>query len=195
MKLGKKKEIDIRTLWKHEANDFTKWLAQEENLYLLSESLDLNLSLIERERSVGDFKCDIFCEDEDLEKNVIIENQLTQTNHDHLGKIITYASGLKASIVIWIVQNARAEHISAISWLNEKTDEDILFFLVELHAYTIDDSLPTIDFKIIEKPKEFNKKIKISNSLTKSELNIRQSEFWKKLNEYLGSKKRVEVLV
>lgn len=189
MKLGKKSEIDIRRIWKHEANDFTTWLA--ENLGELSESLDLNLSLVEREKNIGDFKCDLFCKDDYTDTNVIIENQLEQSNHDHLGKIITYASGLKASIIIWIVKRARPEHISAIAWLNESTDENISFFLIELHAFVIDNSSPAAEFKIVEQPKEFNKSIKRLSNVTKSDLNWKQLEFWKRFNNALEKHKLI----
>ena len=77
---------------------------------------------------------------------VLIENQLEPTNHDHLGKIITYASGLDAAVVVWIVSSARDEHASAIEWLNKHTDDEISFFLLEVHAYKIGDSEPAPQF-------------------------------------------------
>lgn len=89
-----------------------------------------------------------------------LENQLEQTNHDHLGKIITYASGLDASVVVWIVANARDEHASAIEWLNNHTDDNVSFFLIEIHAYKIGDSAPAPMFKIIKQPNDFVKNVK-----------------------------------
>ena len=45
-KLGKMIRItDLRSVWPHEANDFTKWLAQEENLTLLGDAIDIELGL------------------------------------------------------------------------------------------------------------------------------------------------------
>lgn len=98
MNLGILKELDIRSVWKHEQYDFSAWLAEEENIKLLSDELHLSLTDIETEKFVGNYRCDIICKDELTGKNVLIENQLEPSNHDHLGKIITYASGLDASI-------------------------------------------------------------------------------------------------
>ena len=101
MKLGKLHEVDIRKVWPHEQYDFSKWLAAEENIQELGNVLNLSLTDIETERLVGSYRCDILCRDEITGKVVRIENQLEQTNHDHLGKILTYASGLDASVVVW----------------------------------------------------------------------------------------------
>ena len=121
MKLEKLHEVDIRKVWPHEQYDFSKWLAAEENIQELGNVLNLSLTDIETERLVGSYRCDILCRDEITGKVVLIENQLEQTNHDHLGKILTYASGLDASVVVWVVAAARDEHASAIEWLNKHT--------------------------------------------------------------------------
>ena len=160
MKLGKLKEIDIRTVWAHEQYDFSKWLATEENIKELGDVLNLSLTEIETEKFVGSYRCDIVCKDEITGKSVLIENQLEPTNHDHLGKIITYASGLDASVVVWVVASAREEHASAIEWLNKHTTSDVDFFLIEVHAYTIGDSAPAPMFKVIEQPNDFAKSVK-----------------------------------
>ena len=160
MKLGKLQEIDIKKVWQHEQYDFSKWLASEENIQELGDTLNLSLTDVETEKFVGNYRCDILCKDEITGKVVLIENQLESTNHDHLGKIITYASGLDASVVVWIVSSARQEHASAIEWLNKHTDDDLTFFLVEVHAYKIGDSDPAPQFKIIEQPNDFVKSVK-----------------------------------
>ena len=160
MKLGKLVEVDIRNVWKHEQYDFSKWLASEENINELGDTLNLTLTDVETEKFVGNYRCDILCKDEITGKVVLIENQLEPTNHDHLGKIITYASGLDASVVVWLVASAREEHASAIEWLNKHTDDDVSFFLVEIHAYKIGDSEPAPQFKIIEQPNDFVKSVK-----------------------------------
>lgn len=116
--LGKRVKIeDLHTIWKHEAKDFTPWLAEEENLSLLSEAIGIDIVLEERESEVGDFSVDIFATEESTGRRIVIENQLEDTNHDHLGKIITYASGKDAEVIIWIVKRARDEHKQAIEWL------------------------------------------------------------------------------
>ena len=52
--LGKIERIyDLRTIWPHEANDFTRWLANDENLTLLSDAVGIDIKLEEKESSVG----------------------------------------------------------------------------------------------------------------------------------------------
>jgi len=185
MKLGKLREIDIRKVWAHEQYDFSKWLATEDNIKELGDVLGLSLTNIETEKFVGSYRCDILCQDEITGKTVLIENQLDPTNHDHLGKIITYSSGLDASVVVWIVSEAKAEHASAIEWLNKHTDDGVSFFLIEVHAYTIGDSEPAPQFKIIEQPNDFAKLVKNiakgSGELNKSEAS--RLEFWTMFND------------
>ena len=183
MKLGKLQEIDLRQVWTHEQYDFSKWLATEDNIRELSDTLNLSLTDIETEKFVGNYRCDILCKDELTGKNVLIENQLESTNHEHLGKIITYASGLDASVVIWIVGYARDEHASAIEWLNKHTDDELSFFLVEVHAYKIGNSEPAPMFKIIEQPNDFAKNVKsLSKSTNLNESQSRRLEFWTQFN-------------
>jgi hypothetical protein len=141
---------------------------------------------VETEKFVGNYRCDILCKDEITGKIVLIENQLEPTNHDHLGKIITYASGLDAAVVIWIVSSARDEHASAIEWLNKHTDDDISFFLLEVHAYKIGDSDPAPQFKIIEQPNDFVKTVKsIAKNTELNESQKSRLEFWTQFNEII----------
>jgi hypothetical protein len=185
MAIGRLEEVDLRKIWKNEALDFTRWLAEPENIELLSKELRLNLSDIQIEQNVGNFFCDIICKDTFSEKMVIIENQLEQTNHDHLGKIITYASGLDASFIVWIVKEARDEHASAIQWLNSNIKEGIYFFLVEVKAWKIGDSDPAPKFIIIEQPNDYNKTIRtiVEGEMTESK-KIRL-EFWENFNKVM----------
>ena len=186
MKLGKLTEVDIRKVWAHEQYDFSKWLAGEDNIKELGDTLNLALTDVETEKFVGNYRCDILCKDEITGKVVLIENQLEPTNHDHLGKIITYASGLDAAVVVWIVASAREEHASAIEWLNKHTDEDLAFFLIEVHAYKIGDSDPAPMFKIIEQPNDFAKSVKtISKNSDLSDAERNRLEFWTQFNEVL----------
>jgi len=186
MKLGKIKEVDIRSVWAHEQYDFSKWLAEEENIRALGEEMNLSLTDVDTEQFVGSYRCDIICKDELTGKSVLIENQLEQTNHDHLGKIITYASGLDASVVVWIVAKARDEHASAIEWLNKHTDDDISFFLIEVHAYTIGDSAPAPMFKIVEQPNDFAKTVKaIAHKGELNETQTNRLQFWTQFNDVI----------
>lgn len=191
LRLGKLEEVDIRELWKHEQYDFSEWLSKEENIEMLGDEIGLTLTDINKEVFVGSYRCDLVAKDETTGIKVIIENQLEATNHDHLGKIITYASGLDANVVVWIVKEAREEHRSAIEWLNNKTTKDVSFFLMEIRAYRIGDSLPAPKFVIIEKPNDF---VKTTNaSVDNRELSKSQAErlnFWNRFNEVLISRNK-----
>lgn len=188
MAIGKLKEIKLRELWKHEQYDFSSWLSQEQNIEELNKVLGLSLIDIETEKPVGSFRCDLFAKDEITGRVVLIENQLEPTNHDHLGKIITYGSALNAAVIVWIVEEARAEHRSAIEWLNNHLDGDVAFFLIEVHAYKIGDSDPAPMFKVIEQPNDFVDSVK---AVEKSGMNRTESqrvEFWNQFNEVLESR-------
>jgi len=181
-KLGKFIKVNLREIWKHEALDFTQWLAQDENLELLSQELGIELMSARTEVKVGQFAVDILAID-DNENRVIIENQLEQTNHDHLGKIITYAAGLQAETIIWIVSKAREEHQLAVSWLNENTNEKLNCFLIEIEAWQIDDSAPAPRFNILAKPNNWVKTLR-SGTDKISETKLQQQDFWDKVKEY-----------
>ena len=160
--LGKLEEVTdslLRKTWPHET-DFTSWLATDENISLLAGAVNLAIAVEETESSVGDFRADIFATDADTGRKIIIENQLEQTNHDHLGKLITYAAGKSADVIIWIVKNAREEHRAAVAWLNNHTDERIGFFLCEIKLYRIDDSAPAVKFEVVERPNDWAKEFR-----------------------------------
>ena len=138
--LSRLKQVDLREAWQHEAYDFTKWLAENENIELLSDEIGVEIVIIEKEASVGRFNVDILAEESNTGNNIIIENQLEKTDHDHLGKLITYAAGIDAGIVIWVVKETQEEHQQAVEWLNEKTNTELSFFLVQIELWQIDDS-------------------------------------------------------
>jgi len=190
MGLGKLKRIDLREAWKHEADDFTKWLAQEENLRLLGDEIGFDIKLIQIEAEVGDFNVDILAEEESTGKKIIIENQLEITNHTHLGQIITYASGYDANFVVWIIGDAREEHRRAIDWLNEHTDENIEFYLVKIELWQIGDSPYAPKFEIISKPNDWAKAVRESIGQGKlTDIKLNQLEFWTRFKEYGKTKK------
>ncbi len=151
IELGTLEEIkDLRTIWPHEARDFTPWLAK--HIDVLGQAIGIDIFIKETESSVGDFNADIYATDADNGNKIIIENQLKETDHDHLGKLITYASGKSADLVVWVVGKAREEHRAAIEWLNNHTDEGIGFILCEIKLYRIGNSEPAPKFDIIEQP-------------------------------------------
>ena len=186
MRLGKIKRItDIRSVWHHEEKDFSKWLAQEENLKQLSDAIGIDIVLEERESSVGIFSVDLYALEEGTERRIIIENQLEDTNHDHLGKLITYASGKGAEVIIWVVKRARDEHRQAIEWLNQNTGVNIGFFLVEIELWQIDDSAIAPKFNVVERPNDWAKQMKNADGL--SETKQLQLHFWQQLSEFIKS--------
>lgn len=176
--ISRLQKVPLRELWKHEAHDFTQWLA--ENLDYLNEALGLELSLVEREAS-GDmtFSADILAEDESG-NYYIIENQLEKTNHDHLGKIITYMSNLEGNGAIWITSEPRPEHEKAVHWLNEILPADSAVYLVKLEAYKIEDSPSAPLFTVIAGPTSVGKQVG-EEKKELAERHILRLEFWKQI--------------
>ena len=181
-----KKIEDLRTVWKNEATDFTPWLA--DNLLLLEETLGINLDLVETESPVGNYSLDILAEDSDSGDYVVIENQLEGTDHDHLGKLLTYTAGKKAKKVIWIVKSARDEHRAAIEWLNENTIDGVEFFLLEIQLWCIGDSLPAPKFEIIQQPNNWSKMVSTSNNTPGGVAEQFKYKFWSAFNDYAFQK-------
>lgn len=183
VKLDKLIEIDdLRSVWPQEALDFTPWLAREENMELLSSAVGIEIAVDETESSFGDCRVDIVASESDTGRTIIIENQLEETNHDHLGKLIAYAAGKSADIIIWLVKNARDDHRAAIEWLNNNTDEKIGFFLCEIKLFKIGDSALAPKFEVIEKPNNWvkeNRKAEMPN-----ETKRRRYEYWNRFNDY-----------
>lgn len=143
--------------WTHEGHDFTPWLA--ENLDLLASELEMSLLLKEREHKVGKYWLDLLLEDSGG-RVVIVENQFGSTDHDHLGKLLTYCAGTEADVLIWIAENLNEEHAAALEWLNENTVEGVGFFGVELQLLTIDDSKAAPHFKVVVQPNEWVKQVR-----------------------------------
>ncbi len=148
----------------------------------MADAVGLEITVEETESCVGDFNVDIYATETGTERKIIIENQLKDTNHDHLGKLITYASGKSADIVIWVVKRAREEHRAAVEWLNNHTDEDISFFLIEIKLYRIGSSDIAVKFEVVEKPNDWTKEIK-RNTINSPTLQARY-DYWLAFNHY-----------
>lgn len=189
MALGKLEKVELRQVWNNEAFDFTTWLAEGGNLELLSDEIGIDIKLIQPEAEVGKFSVDILAEEENTGKKIIIENQLESSNHDHLGKILTYASGYDAKIIIWILKDIRDEHKRAIDWLNEHTDEDINFFAIKMELWKIGESPPAPKFQVVSQPNDWAKAIKKSASQSQTtNTDLLKLEFWNKFKDYSKSK-------
>ena len=189
LKLGKLEKVKLRDVWKHEALSFTKWLAKEENILNLSQETGIDIEVVQTEASVGSFNVDILAREIDSDRKIIIENQLEKTDHDHLGKLITYASGHDAKIILWIVGEAREEHEKAIEWLNENMNEDIKFFLIVIEVWKIGDSPYAPKFQVVSQPNNWAKTIKsASNKGELTDTKSLQLEFWTKFNEFIEGK-------
>jgi len=152
--IGKIKRIPLREVWPHEAQDFTHWL--HDNIEILNEIIEIDLNSVGKEQSAGDFQVDILAEDESGDP-VVIENQLEKSDHDHLGKLITYFTALDAKAAIWIVSEPRPEHINAINWLNESPSAS--FYLIQVEAVKIADSPPAPLLTLIVGPSEEGREI------------------------------------
>ncbi len=152
--IEKLERVALREVWKHEAKDFTQWL--QENIDVLNNALNLNLVNVDRERETGEFSIDLVAED-DGGGTVIIENQLEKSNHDHLGKLITYLTGMSARAAIWVVSDPRPEHVAAVAWLNESSSAD--FYMVKVEAVRIGDSPAAALFTLIVGPSEETKEV------------------------------------
>lgn len=173
--------VPVREAFKHEALSFTTWL--ESNIDALAERLGFDLSVKAREKSVGDFKVDLYCEDSQGNL-VIVENQLERTDHDHLGKLITYLVNLNARVAIWITTEPRQEHERVIDWLNENTPANIGFFLVKVEAIKIGDSPYAPLFTVLAQPDEQIKEIGDEKQETQRELkerHVKRKAFWNAL--------------
>lgn len=186
--LSKLERVPLREAWKHEASDFTPWLAQAENLDTLATALDLSeLELVATEHWVGEFKLDILCTDGDHQ--VIIENQLEKTNHSHLGQIIAYAAGVGAKKVIWVAESFRAEHAAALQFLNDNTTDDLSFFAVEVELWRIGDSPLAPKFEVVVKPNNWAKagREQARAASTTTPIKQLQFKFWTALVERLAT--------
>ncbi len=181
--IGRLQRVPLREVWKHEAHDFTQWL--EQNIDVLNDVLDFTLINVEREKKTeSTFSVDLVAESEDG-ATVIIENQLEKSNHDHLGKLITYLTAMQAKAAIWIVSEPRPEHVAAIAWLNEAAGAD--FYLLKIEAVRIETSPPAPLLTMIVGPSEEAKSV----GQTKQEMDERhhlRQRWWSELVRHPDAK-------
>jgi hypothetical protein len=187
-KLGRLRKLDLREYWEREDTHFTPWLAEEENIACLSEKIEIELEVLDQEARVGPFRADILCRNTSDDTLVLIENQLEKTDHTHLGQLLTYASGLDAVTLIWIVQNFTEEHRAALDWLNRITDEKFHFFGLEIELWSIDGSVAAPNFNLVAKPNDWSKTVKEAADNVRSSLSPwqeMQASYWKSFGQYI----------
>lgn len=179
---------DVRDYWKHEAHEFTPWLADQirsEDSSHLEDVLGLDLEVVETEKSVGKYSVDILARVVDDGRTVVIENQLTQSDHDHLGKCIAYAAGVDADIIVWLSPRFNDEHKDAFQWLNKNSREGIDLFAIRLEVWKIGESPPAVRFNPLEDPSEWKEKAKRSEGEL-SETKKLQEEYWTQFRDLIG---------
>ena len=180
--LDRLEEIDIRSVWKNEASDFTPWLLA--NAEYLGEILGIDVELDEKEKAVGDFSLDLIGRDISNACVLIVENQLSETDHKHLGQLLTYAAGTDAATIIWVAPSFRDEHRRALNYLNDKSSGDVRFFGVEVRVVRIGNSSPAPMFHLVSKPADSGNQVAISgdaNGLSPQREKYRM--FWAKYLE------------
>jgi hypothetical protein len=192
-KLGRIERVDLRSIWTSEDRHFTPWLAQEENLEILGETLGIELELEAQEKDVGPFRADILCKNTADESWVLIENQIEKTDHTHLGQLLTYAAGLKAVTIVWISANFRDEHRAALDWLNEMTVDSVRLFGLEVELWKIGDSPAAPRFNIVCQPNDWQNTVRDAAVVLTGQ-NDRPSQilrinYWTALRSYLQDRK------
>ena len=189
--LGRLNQVDLRQAWLSEASDFTPWLAQEENLKLLADAIGFELELEAQEKNVGPFRADILCKDTATDNWVLIENQLERTDHSHLGQLLTYAAGLNAVTIVWIAERFTEEHRATLDWLNERTDNKINLFGLEIELWRIGDSLIAPKFNIVSQPNDWSRTVQqvAAGSEEVSAHKQHQLKFWTAFRQYMEVQK------
>jgi hypothetical protein len=177
--LGKLEQVDPRSIWVHEARHFTPWLLA--NADRLAEALGIDLELEAAEHAVGGYSLDLVGKDITNDAVLIVENQLSGTDHSHLGQVLTYAAGTGAATIVWIATAFREEHRQALDWLNESTGEDTHFFGIELQVVKIGDSANAPLFNVVVQPNDWQKQVRASTRTgAVTEKGTLYIEFWRR---------------
>ncbi len=191
--LARLEKIDLETVWKSERG-FTTWLAQDDNIQLLGEAINLQLDVEAQEKNIGPFRADLLCKDIlNKEHWILIENQIQVTDHKHLGQLLTYAAGLNAVTIVWISRIFSEEHRAALDWLNEITDERFNFFGLEIELWRIGNSPVAPKFNIVSKPNGWAKTVTIAANRMQSK-NLTDTQklqltYWNDFSKYLLEQK------
>lgn len=189
--LGRLEKITLRTYWEREDTHFTPWLGEEENIGLLGETIGMELEVQEQEANVGPFRADILCRNTVDNSLVLIENQLERTDHTHLGQLMTYAAGLNAVTLVWVVERFTEEHRAALDWLNRITDDGFHFFGLEVELWRIGESPAAPKFNLVAKPNDWAKTVREvaqghGKALTAGQQS--QLDYWTSFAAYMTSR-------
>ena len=191
--LGRLQRVELRNAWVGEASHFTPWLAQPENIALLSEAVGIQLEVESQEKNVGPFRADILCRDTISNHFVLIENQLERTDHIHLGQLLTYAAGLDAVTIVWIASRFTDEHRAALDWLNNATTSGFNFFGLEVELWRIGNSAMAPKFNVISKPNDWSKAVREqaagAQSAELTEFQRLHLEFWTQFRQFLEDRR------
>ena len=193
LEFGVLKQIKPRVKWNNESSDFTPWLA--EHIEELNKALGLELDIEIIEVDAGPYSADILAKDTGTDRYVIIENQLEKTNHDHLGKSLTYASVLDVSTIVWIAPEFTEEYKKALDWLNDHTNDEISFYGVQLELWQIDESRIAVKFNVISQPNQAVRESTRTKSSEKlSDIRKFQFDFWTKFADKLSKTKKIPTI-
>lgn len=189
--LGRLEKVEIRTAFATEDGVFTPWLSKEENLELLEKTLNMSLECEAIEKQVGPYRADMRCKNIDDNSWVVIENQFGKTDHDHLGKLLTYAAALEASTVVWITERFTDEHRATLDWLNEKIDGRVKFFGLEIELWRIGDSKLAPNFSIRCQPNDWTADVRstAAKSMQESVTKQLQQRFWISFRQFMEDSK------
>ena len=174
--IGMLETVPVRELWPHEALDLTPWLA--ENPDIIGDCLGLNLVLEGSEVSVGSYNADLVFNDADRACRVVVENMYGSTDHDHIGKLITYAAGLEATHAVLLAEGFRPEHLSALAWLNDVSRSPYGFFGLVLEAWRIDGSRPAPHLRVELEPDEWSRSVRDARTSGLSNNEALCLEYW-----------------
>jgi len=174
IEIGTLDVVPVREVWPREDTNFTPWLA--DNPQLVSDALGMDLELDGREVKVGNYSVDLVFKEASSDTVVVIENMYGSTDHDHLGKLITYAAGMEADYAVLVAEDFRPEHRSALNWLNSVSTEDRGFFGLGLEAWKIGDSVPAPRLRVVVQPDDWSRSVRVTRQDTALETLYRR--FW-----------------
>lgn len=184
--VGRLEYVGLREVWPHEAHAFTPWLLA--NADVLAEVLGIAIELDQPEHAVGSFSLDLLGRDLTHDVALIVENQIEATDHDHLGKLVTYAAGTGAGTIVWVAKEFREEHRQALDWLNEHTLAGVRFFGVAVRAVRIGASPAAPLLDVVAKPNDWQKQVRVAAATQRTERAEAFAQFWTQTVEQLRAR-------